>query len=141
NRIYSFRYKPFVCLRKMFATEETCVRREGRGVHRAKDEMLVAVDERAFLLREFSPEEKDHVFLLIGNLFDDCVGEFCPANSRMIHRFRSTNGERSIEEEDSLFCPTGKIAMIGNVHANIVSKFFEDVDQRRRRRYTIGHGE
>ena len=63
------------------------------------NKMLFGVDKRLFTSRITAPKNKDNVFLLVGNEFNDAVGEPRPTAFGMGIRLVCPNGQGRVEQK------------------------------------------
>ena len=102
---------------EMLAAEKAGVGGERGGVWGGEDEMFGGVDDGAFVLGVFAPEQKYQVLFFVGEGFDGGVGELFPALFLMRSGGVGANGEGGVEEEDALFGPIIQVAFgwVGNI--------------------------
>ena len=75
--------------------EEAAMRREGRGMRRMEDQMLVPIDERRLLLGMAAPEQEHHVIAVFVDDLDGPVGETFPALIAVSPRIALLDGEHA----------------------------------------------
>ena len=90
---------------EVLTAEEAGGGREGRWMRRFKNEMLVAVDVRAFCFRIITPQHEDEASALLRERADDGVGEEFPAFLLMRASGVRADGQRRVQQENSLLCP------------------------------------
>lgn len=78
---------------------------------------------------------------LLGNAPHDGVGESLPPSPLMASSLMRAHRKRSVQEEDSLFCPSAQATGLGCWDAKLIVDFLKDVPQRRREWHSVGHGE
>ena len=78
-----------------------------RGEHK----VLVAVDECSFLLCIGSPKNEDEVFALLGEAAYGSIGECFPSPALVRTGLMCLHGERSVEQQHTLTCPAGEVAI------------------------------
>ena len=96
--------------REMTATDKTTVGTEGAGVWGGENKMTLAVDELPFALCVTSPEHEYEVFALLIEGSDGSVGKFLPPFVLVAAGTVRLDCEGSVEEQNSLFSPTGEVA-------------------------------
>ena len=97
--------------------------------------MFGLIHTLGLLLSWLAPKEKDHFAALTVYHFNHMVCELLPATFGMRVGFAVLNGQRGIQEENSLFSPFGKISVsgcLGNVFER--DEVFVHIFERRRRR-------
>ena len=68
---------------------------------------------------------------------DDGIRKLFPTTFLMTGCHMSTNGQRSIQEQDALFCPSGQIARLWNRFAKVCLNLLKNIAQRRRKWHAI----
>ncbi len=118
----------------MAAPEEPLVCTKRGWVGGFKDEVFGLVDQDLLFLSEFAPKKKYDVFFAGRYLRDHGIGELGPADLGVAHGFVGADSERSVEQENALLGPVGKVAMVGYGHTDVLMQFFKDVAEGWRRR-------
>lgn len=125
---------------EMSAADEAAVGTEGTGVRGGEDEMTLAVDELPLALGITAPEHEDQIITLFVEGSDGGIGEFLPAFVLMAASAMRLYGKGGVEQQDTLFRPTGEVARCGYRLAEVAIEFLVDIIQRRRYRYPLADG-
>ena len=99
-----------------------------------------AVDHLPFFTGIGAPQDKDHVFLFVRYFFDDRIGKFLPAFFLVGAGRGGPDGERGIEQQHPLLCPTPQIPRRRKGLSQVVLHLFKDIHQRRREPHPLAHG-
>jgi hypothetical protein len=93
--------------------------------------MTGSIYEGLFAAGVLAPEHEDHVRATLRDDLNHPVGKgfpaFAPVRSRLVGLYR----EDSIEQEDALLRPGGKIAACRHRNSQVILQFLEDVLERR----------
>ena len=127
--------------REMSTTDETTVGTEGTGVRGGEDKMTTAVDVLPLALGITAPKHKDQVLTPFVECGNSSIGEFLPAFVLMAACAVRLDGEGGIEQQGSLFRPTGEVARCGDRLAEVTVEFLVDIIQRRRDRHVLRYRE
>ena len=106
-----------------------------------QNEILLRVGDGAFLLGVTAPEHVDDALPAHGDGADDGVGEGLPALSGVRGRFVGPHGEHRVEQQYALLGPAVEVARERHGYARVVGDLLENVLERRRKGYAVGHGE
>jgi len=119
-----------ICFAKMTAAEESTMSRKRGGVWSFEDRVFACIDQWFFLLCMTSPEQEYQEITFIWKCLNNCIGKYLPSFVTMRHRLSSTDGERRIEEEDTLLCPTWEITIFWSCCTHIALNFLKNIPQR-----------
>lgn len=126
---------------EMSAADKAAVGTEGTGVRGGEDEVTLAVDILPLALGITAPEHEDQIITLFVESSDGGIGEFLPAFVLMTAGAMRLYGKGGVEQQDSLFRPTGEVARCGYRLAEVAIEFLVDIIQRRRYRNPLADGE
>lgn len=73
------------------------------------DDAMVVRDQRLLLARVVAPEDEDRRLFALTELRDDRAGDMPSPPRRMGVAFPTSDGERSVEQEDTLLRPTRQV--------------------------------
>ena len=127
--------------REMSAANEAAVGTEGTGVRGGEDKMTLAVDILPLALGVTAPEHEDKVITLFVEGRNGSIGEFLPTFVLMASGAVRLYGKGGVEQQDTLFRPTGEVARCGYRLAEVAVEFLVDIIQRRRYRYPLADRE
>ena len=94
----------------MAVAQKAAMGGERRRVYGFQNQMLRAVDMRAFFLRVRAPEHKDDMLACFVHDADDRVGENLPAAFLVRTCLSRLHRQRGIEQQNPLLRPAGQIA-------------------------------
>ena len=95
---FSVCFQIIVCTAEVFVAEETVVGRKGRGMSRAKYQMLVAVDESSFSLSISSPQDKYKMFPFFCQCADSGICKSFPSTILMRACLMSAYSQSGVEQ-------------------------------------------
>ena len=95
---FSVCFQIIVCTAEVFVAEETIVGRKGRGMSRAKYQMLVAVDESSFSLSISSPQDKYKMFPFFCQCADSGICKSFPSTILMRACLMSAYSQSGVEQ-------------------------------------------
>ena len=78
---------------------------------------------------------------MLSQSLNSSIGKLLPTQRRVAVCHMGTNGQRGIEQQNALFCPTCQITRRGNRCTKILLYLLEDILQRGWKLYSILHGE
>ena len=81
-------------------------------MRRFNDEMLCAVDVRAFCFGVVAPQDKNEILALFGEFANDRIGELLPPLPLMRTRFARAHRQSRIEKKNSLLGPMFEITLL-----------------------------
>ena len=108
---------------------------------RLEDEMAGSINQRGFGTGIPAPEDEDQMVTMMVQRLYGCIGKLLPTLTLMACRLMGSDGQRGIEQEHTLLCPSRKIAGEGHRLAQVQFYLLEDIDQRRGKSDTIVDGE
>lgn len=110
-----------------------------RGMHAAQNQVALAVDQLALLLRMTSPQQEYQALALAIQRVDRGIGETFPALALMRGGLSRFDGEHGIEQEHSAIGPRRQAPVIGARNAQAPLDLLEHVLQRRRHTHARSH--
>lgn len=151
-RLQALALEPCVTLREMMIAEPSApVGRQWRGMDTLKDEMFLGVDEGLLVAGIASPEQEDDMRTAVRDGLYDSVGECLPPFALVRAWLMLPDGQRGIEQKDTLTRPAAQRAIVHLAaigigddvwHAPRIGLYLlENVDERGRQRYPCLHAE
>ena len=131
-----------VSLREMVVAEPpAAVGGERRRVNRLENKVSRAVNQRRLAPRIATPEDEHEVVAARAERTDGGIGEGLPPYPLMASRLMCPYGEGGVEQHHPLLCPARQVATCRHTGSQVLFDFLEDIDERRRHRHPVGHGE
>lgn len=117
--------------------------RQWRGMGGLEDHVFFGVDRFCLILRGLPPKQKHHLIALVIDHRDDLVRELLPAALGVGVGLAVLDGERGVEQEDSLLRPLAEVAVLGHSELDLLvaAQVLVDVLQRGRRGHGFEHAE
>ena len=107
--------------------------RQWRRMGRSQYQMAATVYKRPFLLGISPPKYKDQMFASLGQRLDGGIGKLLPSLTLMRPGLVGTYRQCGIEQQHTLFSPTGQIATRRHRYPQIIMYFFKNILQGRRK--------
>lgn len=119
----------FVAFDEYSGAQETAMGRQRGRMAGLEDQVAARIDQVGLFLGKSPPEHENHIFVPVGNGFDDIVGKLMPTEIGMGIRLFGQDRQAGIQKQYPLLSPTGQVGreMLRLTAVNTILDFLEDV--------------